>query len=367
MIKSKLTLLSMLSLLLLTGCSSKTTSNASNSQPPVCSTEKLTLQTIQVDSKYPVTLHGASDFIVRPKIAGFITDLLIDEGSKVKKGDILFILDDVEYRSAVDEAKARLDVALSNEQTAKLTWENKSELAKSKVVGTYDLQLAENSYTSAKALTAQAKAALVKAENNLAFTRVRSQTSGVVGEIPYRLGSYVTPQTALTVVSDLEHIHAHFSINEKEYLTQLKSGYGFDKQQFKLLTADGSLYPHSGELSTISGVVDQQTGGVNVRVAFPNPNYLIRSGASGTVLFPVTYNDVLLVPQKYTYEVQDKKFVYRIDEEQMVHSVGITIAPVNDGVNYIVLSGLSAGDEIVTQGMHRIREGVKIEKAQTKN
>lgn len=320
-------------------------------------------------SNYPAAIKGKRDIEIRPNVSGFITELRVDEGSVVRKGQVLFVIDTVPYKAALKVAETNVEVARANAETARLTAENKRELQRRDIISEYDLQMAENSYASAKAQLAQAEAQLVNARNNDSYTRVTSPLDGVVGEIPFRVGSLVSPSstTPLTTVSDNSEMYVYFSMTERQVL-ELAAQYGADNflkklPEVSLKLSDGSVYPLKGEIETISGIIDTQTGSSNMRATFANPHKLLRSGGSGVIMIPMKNNQALLVPQKATYEIQDKKFVYVLNDDSTVKSTEITVSSIDNGKDYMVLSGLKAGDRIVVEGVNTLKDGMKIQVA----
>ena len=257
-------------------------------------------------------------------------------------------------------------VAEASVSTQKLTVDNKRELNKKEIISDYDLEMAENQLASYEANLAQAKANLASAEDNLSFTLVSSPSDGIVGTIPYRIGSLVSSSVAepLTVVSDISKMYAYFAMTEKQLLEITKGG-DIDKAlaempDVKLQLADGSIYPYSGRIETISGVIDQTTGSVTLRAAFPNEGKVLRSGGTGNVLVPYLLENVMAVPQSATVEIQDKKFVYVVQDDNTVKNVEVTVFHINDGKNYLVTSGLNPGDRIVVEGVQALTDGQKI-------
>ena len=297
----------------------------------------------------------------------------VDEGSVVRKGQVLFVIDTVPYKAALKVAESNVEVAKASAETARLTAENKRELQRRDIISEYDLQMAENSYASAKAQLAQAEAQLVNARNNDSYTRVISPLDGVVGEIPFRVGSLVSPSSAtpLTTVSDNSEMYVYFSMTERQIL-ELVAQYGAENFLQKLPTvslklSDGSIYPLKGRIETVSGIIDTQTGSSNMRATFENPNRLLRSGGSGVIMIPMKNGHAILVPQKATYEIQDKKFVYVLNDDSTVTSTEITIASIDNGKEYMVTSGLKAGDRIVTEGVNTLKYGMTIKAAGSQN
>ena len=322
---------------------------------------------MELKSSYPATIKGKQDIEIRPQVSGTITKLCVDEGSVVHKGQTLFIIDPVQYQEAVNVAQAAVNVAKANVATAKLTAENKRELAKNNIIGSYDLQMAENSLLSSKATLAQAKAQLISAKKNLSFTRVTSPSNGVVGSIPFRVGSLVSSSTTtpLTTVSDISDMYAYFSMTERQLLSLTNEG-NSQKDILKKMSnvelqmIDGNVYGETGKVETMSGVIDQSTGSVSLRAKFSNKNRILRSGGTGSVLIPYKMDNCIVIPQKATYEIQDKKYVYVVDSKSTVKSTPIEIFSLDDGQNYIVTSGLKAGDKIVTEGAGTLKDGMQI-------
>ena len=347
--------------------------NAQNGSGMVREYAVMTLQPDSMEwySNYPAAIKGKRDIEIRPNVSGFITDLRVDEGSVVRKGQVLFVIDTVPYKAALKVAETNVEVAKASTETARLTVENKRELQRRDIISEYDLQMAENSYASAKAQLAQAEAQLVNARNNDSYTRVISPLDGVVGEIPFRVGSLVSPSSAtpLTTVSDNSEMYVYFSMTERQIL-ELVAQYGAENFLQKLPTvslklSDGSIYPLKGRIETVSGIIDTQTGSSNMRATFENPNRLLRSGGSGVIMIPMKNDHAILVPQKATYEIQDKKFV--LNDDSTVTSTEITIASIDNGKEYMVTSGLKAGDRIVTEGVNTLKDGMTIKAAGSQN
>ena len=320
----------------------------------------------EMSSSYPATIRGKQDIEIRPKISGFITKLCVDEGSVVRKGQVLFTIDNVQYRAVLNQAEACLNSAKSALATAELTYNNKKELYNQNIVGDFDLQSAANSYATAKATVAQAEAAVVSARDNLSYCNVTSPSDGVVGTIPYRVGSLVSSSmaTPLTVVSNIDEMYVYFSVNEKQILEMTRASEGknvieaFPEVQLEL--ADGSIYTQVGHVSTVSGVIDQNTGSVSVRADFANPDHLLKSGGQGNIIITRKTEGVIIIPQAATAEVQDKVFVYVLGKDNKVSYTAIEVDLQNDGQNYIVTKGLKDGDRIVTKGITKLTDGAEI-------
>ncbi len=342
---------------------------AGGGTPPAYAVMAVEPGSLELNNSYPATIRGRQDIEIRPNVSGFVTKLNVDEGAQVRKGQVLFEIDPVQYDEAVKAAQAAVEVAKAQVATAKITSDSKRELNSRNIISDYELQMSLNSLASQQAALAQAEAQLANARKNLSYTRVTSPSDGVVGDIPFRVGSLVGPSmaTPLTTVSDNSQMYVYFSMNEKELLgleRKGKNGSGTlleNMPEVQLQLADGSVYPQSGRIETLSGVIDPTTGTASVRATFPNPQRILRSGASGVILIPVKTDSMLVIPQKATYEIQDKKFVYAVDSNSQVHSRAITVLPTDDGINYVVSSGLNPGDRIVVEGVgSSVRDGMTI-------
>ena len=247
-----------------------------------------------------------------------------------------------------------------------LTYNSNKELYAQKVVSEFSLKTSENSYLTAQAALAQAEAQETNARNNLSYTEVKSPSDGVVGALPYRVGALVSaniPQP-LTTVSDNSNMYVYFSMNENQLLSLTRQYGSMDDAlknmpEVELRLNDNSIYEHKGKIESISGVIDRQTGTVTVRSVFPNEARLLHSGASGAVIIPSTYENCIVIPQEATIRLQDKTMVYKVVDGKAVSSL-ITVAELNDGREYVVLDGLKAGEEIVSQGAGLVREGTQV-------
>ncbi|MBQ7870164.1 MAG: efflux RND transporter periplasmic adaptor subunit [Prevotella sp.] len=321
----------------------------------------------ELQNTYPATIKGVQDVEIRPKIAGFITKINVKEGQTVRKGQVLFVIDNVTYEAAARQAKASVNAATAQLNTSKLTYENSKKLFENKVIGDFELQSAQNAYESAKAALAQAEASYASAKQNLDFCYVTSPADGVVGELPYKVGALVSSSSPqpLTTVSDNKTMQVYFSLTEKELMTMTHSDGGLDAAikdfpALKLQLADGSLYGTAGRVAAVSGVIDASTGTVQVRADFDNPGQKLRSGASGSIIVPTTSQGAIVIPQSAVMQVQDKYFVYIVGKDNKVKYSPVTINPNNDGKTYIITSGLKTGDIIVVYGVTSLTDGTEI-------
>ena len=339
------------------------------------------IQNAETQTTYPAVIKGVQDVEIRPKISGFITRLAVQEGQAVAKGQLLFTIDNATYAAAVRQAQASLNsaqAAVNSAQaqlaTATLTYQNSQELYKNHVIGDYELQTAKNTMQTAqaavnqaKAGVAQAQAALANARETLSFCYVTAPTSGVVGNLPYKQGALVSPSStpAVTTISNISVMEVYFSMTEKDALSLTKTLGGSNAAvssfpAVKLKLADGTLYNHNGTVTKASGVIDPSTGSISMIARFDNPEHLLKSGGSGSVVVPHSNSRALIIPQSATSQVQDKIFVYKVDKNNKVHYTEIKVDPQNDGSNFIVTEGLKTGDKYVTNGITKLTDGMEI-------
>lgn len=355
-----------LSLLVLASCGNK---QGETKETPAVECEVMTVATSEsatLESKFPANLRGTNDAEIRPRVDGIITEIYVDEGALVRKGQALFKIDNPQAVAAANTAAAAVKSAKAQMETARLGVESTKPLAEKGIVSEIQLKNAENAFLTAQAAVAQAQATLQNAQAALSWTTVTSPIDGVVGIINLRKGNMASPSTPLTTVASTSNVYAYFSINEKQ-LAGLLSDLDGKTQTEKiknipeviLTMKDGSVYSEKGRLETISGIIDQRTGSANFRAEFPNKDGLLRSGASGTVTIPRHLENVIVIPQEATFSLQDKNLVYKVHGDSISQSV-VSVTSLPDGKSYIVTEGLTVGEEIVKSGLASLRNGMKI-------
>ena len=329
-------------------------------------TMKVSTADKELTTPYSATIRGRQDIDIYPQVSGTIERLCVTEGQVVRKGQLLFVIDQVPYKAALKTAQANVEVAKAALATAELNYNSTKELFEKKVVSAFNLKTSENNYLTAKAQLAQTEAQELNARNNLSYTEVKSPSDGVVGMLPYRAGALVSasiPQP-LTTVSDNSNMYVYFSMTENQLLAMSRQYKSMDEAlenmpEVSLKLNDQSIYEQKGKIESISGVIDRKTGTVGVRAVFPNESRLLHSGASGNVLIPQAYKDCIVIPQGATVRLQDKTLVYKVVDGKAVSTL-ITVAEINDGREYIVLDGLKVGEEIVSEGAGLVREGTQV-------
>ena len=312
-----------------------------------------------MQSTYPATIKGVQDVEIRPKASGFIMQINVKEGQTVGAGQVLFVIDNETAQQQVRQAQAAVNTAQQQCNTAKLTYENSQKLHESRVIGDFELQTSQNSYEVAQAQLAQSQAALASAKEQLSYCYVKSPAAGVVGTLPFKKGALVSSSNVLTTVSNNSSMEVYFSVTEKAAM-QLQAAGLQTLPSVKLLLADGTTYGHEGKVTKMSGVIDQATGSVQLIALFQNPQRILKSGGAGTIVIPRQATDAIIVPQSCVSEVQNKKFIYLVGNDNKVKYSEIKVDAQNDGMNYIVTDGLKAGDKYVTNGITKLSDGMEI-------
>ena len=313
----------------------------------------------QMQTTYPAIIKGVQDVQICPKVQGFITQINVKEGQTVSAGQVLFVLDNATYQAQVRQAQASVNTAQASCNTSKLSYENSQKLFENGVIGDLELQSAANGYEQAKASLSAAQATLANAKEMLSFCYVKSPASGVVGTLPYKIGTLVNTSTVMTTVSNISSMEVYFSLTEKEAMSMTQASLG-EMPSVQLRLADGTIYNHEGKVTKMSGVIDAGTGSVQIIALFPNPEKLLKSGATGSIVIPKSNSSAIVIPQGCVSEVQDKKFIYLLGEGNKVKYSEIKVDPQNDGKNYIVTEGLKVGDKYVTNGITKLSDGMEI-------
>ncbi len=308
---------------------------------------------------YPTSIEGVNNSEVRAKISGYITDVLVDEGQKVRKGQTLFRLETQSLNQ--DAAGAKANVNAAQVEVNKL-----KPLVAKNIISEVQLE-------TAKAKLIQAQSSYNSIGANIAYANIQSPVDGFVGSVRLRKGTLVSPsgQEPLTTVSDISKVYAYFSMNEREYLDFIQNAEGTDMvskiknfPKVTLILANGSIYDQEGTIETINSQVNANTGSISFRAVFNNDARILTNGNSGKIRVPKTYTDAIIVPKQSTYEQQGSYYVYKLGADNMAVSTRITILDDVDNV-YVVSEGLQKGDKIVARGVAKLRGDSQIKPMET--
>ena len=323
---------------------------------------------IELPYKFSAKMKGQNDVTVTPQVSGQLMKICVTEGQQVKKGQTLFVIDSRNAQLELEAAQANLQAALAQENSAKLEYESNKNLFEKKIVSSYMLNNSENSYKQAQASVAQARSAVNRAKVNLGFCTITATVSGIIGEIPVRIGDQVSPMTQLTMLSGNTTMYAEFSVTESIVEAMVQEGVKANEvEKFianlppaTFVMKNGTEYPHKGRVVSLTGVVDAETGSLTSKVSFPNPDGHLYSGIQGTIVMPFAEKSVIVVPQYAVVRLQDKAQVYKVKADSTATAVEVTTEDTGNGKDFIVTSGLNEGDRIVTTGANNVTEGQKV-------
>lgn len=346
----------------LCGCSSETARLPETEYDSM----SIALSDVETVEKFPASIRGRQDVDIYPQVSGKLTSVNVKEGERVKKGQTLFVIDQMPYKAALQGAEANLSSAKAEVASAQLDYEGKQELYAEKVISDFELNKSKNALLVAKAAQAQAEAQVTDARNNLSYTVISSPCDGVTGTIPFRTGYLVSPNLSspLTTISDNSEMYVYFSMPENRMIELIRTYGSADKviesmPTVNLYLNDGSIYETKGYIESISGVLDKSTGSTSVRAVFKNPSGILHSGGAGNVGMMKKGSGIIQIPQSATYELQDKVYAYRVKDGK-TEAVRLEVKPVKETNSYIVTSGLATGDVIVTEGVGNLQDGMEI-------
>ena len=359
-------ILLLIAVLLLAGCRQQETEDTA---PADFETMTVTKSDLVLEQSYPASIEGRQSVKIIPRVEGYLREVRVKEGQQVRRGQVLFVIDQSAYQAEVKAASANVEVARANLTKEQLNYDGSRGLNAHNVVSDHELRTAASSLAMAKAQLRQSEAQLETARANLSYTVLRSPSDGVVGSLPFRVGDYVGPSHgSLTTVADSHEMFVYFSLTERDVMDRIVRHGSLGKAvsafpPVALLSANGDTCVVRGRVESISGVVESSTGSVSARAVFPNGDGRLLSGSTGRLVVPYKMHQVIVIPQAATYEIQDKKYVYRVVEGKASSTI-ITVLPMTDGKNYVVANGLEVGDIIVAKGAGYVKEGQEIQTKQ---
>ena len=323
---------------------------------------------IELPYKFSARMKGQNDVTITPQVGGQLMKICVAEGQQVKKGQTLFVIDSRNAQLELEAAQANLQAALAQENSAKLEFESNKNLFEKKIVSSYMLSNSENAYKQAQASVAQARAAVNRSRVNLGFCTITASVSGVIGEIPVRVGDQVSPGMQLTMLSGNTTMDAEISVTEAIIESMVQEGvkksdlekYLANMPPATFVMKNGTEYPHKGRVVSLTGIVNAATGSLTAKVSFPNPDGHLYSGIQGTVVISFGEKDVMVIPQTAVVRLQDKSLVYKVKADSTATAVDVTTQDTGNGKDFIITSGLNVGDKIVTIGANNVTEGQKV-------
>lgn len=324
--------------------------------------------TVTVYADFAGELRSGIVVEIRPRVSGYIDSICVNEGSPVRKDQLMFLINQDDLIENRNSAQANVTAAEAQVQNSELEVRKLTPLVEKGIISEFELDNAKSNLMASNAKQDYAKSQLKNAEIDLKYARIASPVDGVVGRIIVREGTLVSASTTepLTTVSGSGDVSAYFSVDERTINDLLSEISGISLQEkiaklppIELIQSDGTVYRHMGRPEVASGIVDMTTGSVQLKAVFPNQEGMLRTGSSGVVRIPATLHNAVLVPQKATYELQDKRMVYVLDTANTIRSRKImTTAPT--GHFFVVYEGLQRGDKVIYEGIDKMREGMKI-------
>jgi membrane fusion protein, multidrug efflux system len=296
--------------------------------------------------EYVSQIRSVRNIEIRAQEKGYLEQIFVDEGQSVRAGQLLFRIMprvyEAEYKKAQAEARA-----------AEIEWNNTKILADKNVVS-------KNELAMAAAKLDQARAEMELARIHLSFTEIRAPFDGVLDRIPLKLGSLVDEGELLTTLSDNSQVFAYFNVSEPEYLEYKSNTSNQAGKSVSLLLANNRPLSQQGRVETIEGEFDNETGNIAFRARFPNPGLLLKNGETGKVQMTVPLRNALIIPQKVTFEIQDKVYVFTVDKNGLIKSRNITVSGQLPDL-YVVGSGLSGDERILVDGVQKVRDDSHID------
>lgn len=350
---------------LITACSanSQTEDNPLNEvKPKILPVANVLVKDTNLYREYVADIQAVQNVELRARVQGFLEQIYVDEGQEVKKGQILFKINDEEYRAELAKATANLESAIAEAKASELEVDRLKVMVEKKVLSKTELSVAQAKLKAVNAKIEEARWAKSNAELRLSYTSVRAPFNGIIDRIPFKVGSLIDHGTLLTTASDISEVFVYFNVSEGEYLEYVKTRVNQTEGEnnlVNLMLADGSPYPYDGSIETMEGEFRASTGSIAFRARFPNPHSLLKHGATGKIRLANTLNDAIMIPQKAVFEIQDKNFVFVVDSTNQVRMRNF-IPKTRFSYYYIVESGLKSGDRIVFEGIQEIRDGMRI-------
>jgi len=352
----------------LTACSSNHTETNTGAAASVAITT-VNAGDVTIYKDYPANVEGETDVQIRTQVNGILEKIYVDEGAYVTKGQLLFKVNDREYKEQLNNANAELLAAKAAVSNAQLEVSKVKPLVEAKVVAVMQLQTAQANYDMAIAREKQAAARVADAGIKLAYTDIKAPVNGYVGRLNKKAGTLVAPADGdpLTGISAIDMVHVYFSIGEQEFITLKNALPGATLTEklkqappVSLQIAGDSIYPQKGKIDMVNGAFEKNSGAITLRASFPNNQGLLRSGNTGKIILSFVQNNVITVPQAATIEIQDKIFVYTVNDSSKAYKKSIIISGKTDN-NYLVRDGLRNGDKIVTEGIELLQDGTPVQ------
>lgn len=307
------------------------------------------------NSNYVTSLQSIQVVEIRPRLKGVLDKVLVDEGDVVRAGQVLFQMNNPEIKAALMKSKAQLKMLLAEKKSIQIELSNARKLFAKSIIASTEVELLEAKMDGVVARLEELEVEILNFKTQLGFTQIKAPFAGVINRIPFKAGALVDENNVLTKLYNNREMYAYFNLSEVEYLKMLTNSKSGSNQSVDLILADGTKYPFKGFIETTDAEFNSNTGSIAFRAKFKNPHGLLKNGSSGKIQISQPFNKSLIIPQKSTFEVQDKTFVYVVSSTGEVQVKSIQV--INRQSDLYVIEGLSQTDNVIYEGIQRVKEG----------
>lgn len=350
--KKNLLILGMCVIVLISSCS--TTSQ--NEQPETYKVTTPIIADTSITTEYVAEINALQNVEIRSRLSGFIEAIMVDEGQTVRRGQTLFSISSKTLQQELGKAKAALKSAKADVKSAEIELENSKKLLDKNIIGKPEYDLAETKVEALRAKVEEAESDKAQAEINLSFAQIKAPFDGIINRIPNKIGSLVEEETLLTSISNNKEVYVYFNVSEKEYLEYTASQSEGKSNTVSLILANGANYKYKGKIETTESEFNKSTGNIAFRARFPNPENLLKHGSSGKVQMKKMLHNVVLIPQKSTFEIQENIYVYKVKSDSSVEQQ--KVIPIARLPHlYIIEPTLSTSDLIIYEGIQKVKDG----------
>jgi RND family efflux transporter MFP subunit len=310
--------------------------------------------------EYIANIEAIQYIELKARVDGFVESIHVDEGQRVRKGQLLFRIGAQEYEAKLAEAKAATRRAMAEARTAEIEFRGVERLHGNGVVSETELQLAQAKLDALNAIVEEARSNERSVQLDLSYTRITAPFDGVIGRIAKRTGSFIESGDAVTTISDNSSVYAYFNVSENDYLALTRMMEEQGPSDIALRLSDQRLYPYPGSIETMDNSFIRGSGTIAFRASFPNPDGILKNGSSGMLSIRRTIQDAVIIPQRATFEVQSKTYVFVLDENNTAQRREVRIAQRLQHLFILAENDLAPNDRIIYEGMHHLRDGEKV-------